>query len=86
MPDANAHHPDMLHRPQRGELPAEYYLDPAAYAKRLKNDLHAIHELAEQDQKKFVQLSAENARLRAELYQRQVLAELNATLNRRPNA
>lgn len=86
MPDANAHHPDMLHRPQRDSLPAEYYNDPKAYALRLKQDLHAIHELAEQDQKKFVQLSAENARLRAELYQRQVLAELNATLNRFPNA
>ena len=76
----------MLHRPERGELPAEYFIDPAAYARRLKADLHAVHELAEQDRAALMRLSAENARLRAELYQRQVLNELNATLNRPPHA
>lgn len=86
MPDANAHHPDMLHRPKPNVMPAEYYTDPAAYARRLKSDLHAVHELAEQDRAALVRLSAENARLRAELYQHQVLNELNATLNRPPHA
>lgn len=71
---------------QRDHLPLEYFLKPHAYAKRLKSDLHAMHELNEKNHAEAQRLRDDNARLKAELlaaeYQKKVLAELGNILSK----
>jgi hypothetical protein len=73
-----------MHVHIRGHLPLDYYLKPYAYAKRLKADLHAMHELNEKNHMEAERLRSENARLKAEMlaseYQTKVLAELGNIL------
>lgn len=75
-----------MHRHIRGHYPLEYYLTPHKYAKRLKADLHAMHELNEKTTAELEaarkELAEAKAKQLAAEYQQRVLNELNSLLSK----
>lgn len=75
-----------MYRHVRDVYPMEYYLNPHKYAKRLKADLHAMHEMNEKTNELLEatrkELDQAKAKQAAAEYQQRVLNELNSILSK----